>query len=500
MKQHRNMTRRKTRRGDNGTHAEALRTRKRRAAANRIRDRLGDEGLHDFDAREHEHEDAFAAGDPLHGAGEIGEGSGDDTLALYLRQMGAIPLLNRKQELELAVRLEAARRRYRHAALWNWQVLGRLADTLASLLHSPQALARTIDIVPGLGLTYEQIQARLPHHLDALSRLSEEAAADARQLSRARSAAQRGELRRRWRQRLRRAVTLAEELSPRTELLDRWSDEVQRGTGSEGDAPAPPPEELGRLWQVVQRRRAAYRQARGQLAEANLRLVVSIAKKYRGHGLPFADLIQEGNSGLMRAVDKFDHRLGFKFGTYATWWIRQGVTRALSDLSRTVRIPSHQVGMLGAIERVRGQLLAQSGREPSLEQVAAALGISAADAQALRVAAHPPVSLHETFGGAEEQGLQHILADRSAERPGETADHHLLQEGVADALRTLPARDREIIELRFGLRDGRSRTLDEVAQVFGITRERIRQIEARSLRKLRESAHGDRLAGFAEVA
>jgi RNA polymerase primary sigma factor len=228
-----------------------------------------------------------------------------------------------------------------------------------------------------------------------------------------------------------------------------------------------------------------------------LRLVVSIAKRYRGRGLAFADLIQEGNRGLMRAVDKYEHRMGFKFGTYATWWIRQGITRALADHARTVRVPCHQVGTLAAIERVRGELIAGIGREPTVEEIAKKLGVSAEETRSLRVVARHPVSLHEPLGGEGERALGDFLDDPGETNPGETVDRHLLRERIEEVLRSLTTREREVIELRFGLRDGHPKTLDEVARAYGITRERIRQIEARGLVKLRHPARSQRLQGFA---
>jgi RNA polymerase primary sigma factor len=202
----------------------------------------------------------------------------------------------------------------------------------------------------------------------------------------------------------------------------------------------------------------------------------------------------------MRAVDKYDHRLGFKFGTYATWWIRQGITRALADLSRTVRVPCHQVGMLRSIEQTRLELTMQLGREPAVEEVAAALGIAPEEVHTLRTAGRPMVSLDDDVGEHGDDPLLGFLTDENAARPGEEADARLLKERIAEVLLSLPPRDREVIEMRFGLKDGRSRTLDEVAHIFGITRERIRQIEARGLLKLRQTGRWERLAGFAEVA
>jgi RNA polymerase primary sigma factor len=323
-------------------------------------------------------------------------------------------------------------------------------------------------------------------------------------------------------------MVLAEELSPRTELVEQWTHDlrgrVQVMTDLERQIDAcgrsrahlerrtklvkqlrdltvqtqATREDLAGLLRVLDRRHARYQQARRELAEGNLRLVVAIAKRYRGRGLAFADLIQEGNRGLMRAVDKYEHRMGFKFGTYATWWIRQGITRALADHARTVRVPCHQVGTLAAMERIRGELAIEHGREPTVEEIAASLGTTAEETRSLRVVARHPVSLHEPLGGDGERSLGDFLDDPSASNPGQTVDQHLLRERIGEVLRSLTPREREVIELRFGLRDGQPRTLDEVAKCYGITRERIRQIEARGLIKLRQPVRSQRLAGFAE--
>jgi RNA polymerase primary sigma factor len=235
------------------------------------------------------------------------------------------------------------------------------------------------------------------------------------------------------------------------------------------------------------------------LAEANLRLVVSIAKRYRTRGLPFADLIQEGNRGLMRAVDKYEHRMGFKFGTYATWWIRQGITRALADHARTVRVPCHQIGLLAAIERVRGELVLILCREPTIEEIAGALGVPTEETRSLRAVGKQPVSLNDPVGDEGERALEDFLSDHGAVNPGDTVDHHLLRDRIGEVLKSLSPREREVIELRFGLLDGHPRTLDEVARRYGITRERIRQIESRGLLKLRQAPRSQRLSGFNDV-
>jgi RNA polymerase primary sigma factor len=256
------------------------------------------------------------------------------------------------------------------------------------------------------------------------------------------------------------------------------------------------PKETEWLANALIPRRRIFQKTRPELAEANLRLVVSIAKRYRSRGLPFADLIQEGNRGLMRAVDKYEHRLGFKFGTYATWWIRQGITRALADHARTVRVPCHQIGMLAAMERVRNELTIRIGREPTNEEIANILGMKPDETRSLRAVGRHPVSLHEPLGGEGERALEDFLSDHGGDSAGESVDQVLLRERIGEVLKSLAPREREVIELRFGLRDGQPRTLDEVARVYGITRERIRQIEARGLLKLRQPVRSARLEGF----
>ena len=483
-------------------------------------------------------DDAFAA-DEVDEADEVAETRAapaededthapDDALGLYLRQMGAIPLLSRDQELALAERLEWKRRRYRHAAMMNWRTLTAIVDTFERVRAGQLALDPTIDVVTTLGLSRERILQRMPHNLQTMRKLIASAEADFRHL---RAGASGGSLRMRrdLARRLRKTVRLAEELSPRIDLLDRWVDELralsrqmaqlehEKDAGDRSSADRErrtkaakqlreltlevrmSSDELARLVRVLEHRRIEYQKARRELAEGNLRLVVSIAKRYRSRGLPFSDLIQEGNRGLMRAVDKYEHRLGYKFGTYATWWIRQGITRALADHARTIRVPCHQVGTLAAVERVRGELSIAQGREPTVEEIAAVLGVTAEETQSLRVVARHPVSLHEPLGGDGERALEDFLDDPDATNPGQQVDQHLLRERIGEVLRSLTPREREVIELRFGLRDGQPRTLEEVARAYGITRERIRQIEARGLLKLRQPLRSQRLAEFAEA-
>jgi len=452
----------------------------------------------------------------------------DDALGLYLKQMGSIPLLSRDRELALAKHLENSRSRYRRAVLFNWVVLRKVYEKFQEIKAGTTPIDPHIDVINSLGLTRESILARLPVNLRMLGKTLQNAAGDFAILQRTRSASGRAKVRRVMGRNLRKAIKLVEELSPRTEDLDTWfmelrrsfqemqmlEQESNRGGRSAEDrarrmravkdlrdcclATQFTMEDMRVLVRSVRTRQRAFQNARGELAEANLRLVVAIAKRYRGRGLAFADLIQEGNRGLMRAVDKFEHRMGFKFGTYATWWIRQGIQRSLADCARTVRVPCHQVAMLAAIDRVRGELLGETGREPSVEEIAHVLGTSVAETRSLRAVSRHPVSIHEPMGDDAERDLGEFLNDPNAVNPGLDADQHLLKERIAEVLRSLTPREREVIELRFGLKDGQSRTLDEVAKCYGITRERIRQIEARSLVKLRQPLRSQRLSGFTE--
>jgi RNA polymerase primary sigma factor len=363
-------------------------------------------------------------------------------------------------------------------------MLGKVHEKFQQVKAGATPLDPHIDVVNSLGLTREHIAARMPFNLRALGKLLQGAGRDFKLCQRTRSISGRAKVRRIIGRNLKKAVSLVEELSPRTEELDTWFLDLRRLV-----------QEMNHLEEGANRGgRSAADRARRMRCVKELRHLCQAAQ----FTLAFADLIQEGNRGLMRAVDKFEHRLGFKFGTYATWWIRQGIQRALADHARTVRVPCHQVGTLAAIDRVRGELLAETGREPTIEEIAKVLGTTVEETRSLRAVSRHPVSIHEPMGDDAERALGEFLDDPSAANPGLDADQHLLKERIAEVLRSLTPREREVIELRFGLKDGQPRTLDEVAKCYGITRERIRQIEARSLVKLRQPIRSQRLAGFAE--
>jgi len=258
------------------------------------------------------------------------------------------------------------------------------------------------------------------------------------------------------------------------------------------------PESLNERVALIDERFAAYEQSMRDLSGGNLRLVVSIAKKYRNRGLSFLDLIQEGNTGLMRAVDKYEYRRGYKFSTYATWWIRQAITRAIADQARTIRIPVHMIETMSKLRRVGKRLVQELGREPSVEELADASGVTIEEARRVLKISRHPVSLDRPVGESEDSFFGEFIEDDNTDSPVTSAAQEMLKDKIDQVLKTLTYREREIIKLRYGLGDGYTYTLEEVGRIFKVTRERVRQIEAKAVRKLQHPVRSEQLKGFLE--
>jgi RNA polymerase primary sigma factor len=386
---------------------------------------------------------------------------------------------------------------------------------------------RTVQVSVTDHLEKEQILGRLPHNLRTLDVLLKRNRRDYRvALTRSQTKAKRREAWIRLGRRRRRAVKLVEELGLRTQRIEpmiktleefsRRVDDLKARVEEHKRHKLPPserkpwlseyrniliatqesPTSLRNRIRYLKTVYAEYQQAKRELSEGNLRLVVSIAKKYRNRGLSFLDLIQEGNAGLMRAVDKFEFRRGFKFCTYATWWIRQAITRAVADQSRTIRIPVHMVETMSRVRNVSRQLLQELGREPSLEETARRARTSVDEARRVLAMSRYPISLDRPVGNSEDSHFGDLLPDGAAESPATGASQEMLRSRINKVLKTLSYREREIIKLRYGLGDGYSYTLEEVGHIFKVTRERIRQIEAKAVRKLQQPSRSQELVGF----
>jgi len=454
----------------------------------------------------------------------------DDPVRMYLTQMGEIPLLTRDQEISLAKKIEMTRMHFRRRVLESDYCIQQAAAIIAQVHAGDLPFDRTMKVSTAENLSKETINDRMRANLATLNKVIEANKAD---WTNSRSLSQDGPTARRlmrglWRRR-RRAAKLLEELSLRTSkiqplmrklqhICDKM-DELRRtieftqanGTLAEDvevmkeelagliDLVLEEPDLLRKRVKAIQKVFNDYEQARRELSGANLRLVVSIAKKYRNRGLSFLDIIQEGNTGLMRAVDKYEYRRGYKFSTYATWWIRQAITRAIADHARTIRIPVHMIETMSKLRNISKKLVQELGREPTIEEIAELAGMSVSETRRVLKIARHPISLDKPVGESEDSYFGDFIEDETAENPIETAGTEMLKDRIEEVLKTLTYREREIIKLRYGIGDGYTYTLEEVGRIFKVTRERVRQVEAKAIRKLQHPVRARKLEGFLEA-
>ncbi len=460
-------------------------------------------------------------------AGSVGSDRIEDPVRIYLMQMGEIPLLTRAEEIDSAKQIDRTRRKYRLTLLANDFMLQGAVALLKKVRDGELRLDRTVDVSVTDAAQKKRIMARLLPNLKTLDHLLRLNQRDFRIAisKRVRMAERRAAWRRLMRRRYK-AVRLVEELDLRTQRLqplmeklgeisrrmDDLLDQINQLRKNHGPAAqiAQLRGDLRHLMQItlesptsLRTRTAntqdclkAYDAAKRVLSAGNLRLVVSIAKRYRNRGLSFLDLIQEGNTGLMRAVDKFEHGRGFKFSTYATWWIRQAITRAIADQSRTIRLPVHMIETMGRVRELTRDWLQQHGREPTVEETAKETGLTVEEARCVLKMTRQPLSLDQPVGDHDDSFFGEFVEDHRDVDPLQDMTQTMLKQRLADALSELNYREREILRLRYGLTDGYSYTLEEVGKIFSVTRERVRQIEAKAVRKLQHPIRSRRLAGF----
>jgi RNA polymerase primary sigma factor len=452
----------------------------------------------------------------------------DDPVRMYLTQMGEIPLLTRDQEISLARKIELTRMAFRRKVLESDYSALNAIEILQQVSEGSLPFDRTMKMSSAENLVRSVVRSRLPENIRTANKLLANNAKLFADFLKEQDETAKKKVMRQLRRNRRKVATLLEELSLRTSriqpmmkklegILSKMRQLEQHITaGPDADCPQEDieamkqefnglqemvletPEQLEKRLHAVRAVFAQYEETKRLLASGNLRLVVSIAKKYRNRGLSFLDIIQEGNTGLMRAVDKYEYRRGYKFSTYATWWIRQAITRAIADHARTIRIPVHMIETMSRLRMVSKELLQKLGREPTIEEIATETALSVSEARrVLKISKHP-ISLDRPIGESEDSYFGDFIEDETAESPVQSATHEMLKERIDEVLKTLTYREREIIKLRYGLGDGYTYTLEEVGRIFKVTRERVRQVEAKAIRKIQHPVRCRRLEGFVD--
>ncbi|MBI1349164.1 RNA polymerase sigma factor RpoD [bacterium] len=444
---------------------------------------------------------------------------------MYWSQLGHIPLLTRENEIFLAKQIGVLEKWFRRKAMESAFALNPAIEIIKKVIADELPFERALRTSETENLRKEQIQGRIPVNLPTIERMMRENRVDWEMLQAETVTATKARIEQRIRHRRRKLSWLIEELSVRTQrllpIMKRMEQVAQRMTKlqiqikwhSEHHTQSAAseteklyrelhdlaymtqeiPEEFCDRMRCIAAKFDAWENAKRQLSGGNLRLVVSIAKKYRNRGLSFLDLIQEGNTGLMRAVDKYEYRRGYKFSTYATWWIRQAITRAIADQARTIRIPVHMIETMSKLRKVSKKLLQENGREPTLEETAEAAGVSLEETRRVIKISRHPIGLVRPVGESEDSYFGDFIEDDATENPVNAATQEMLKDKIESVLKTLTYREREIIKLRYGLGDGYTYTLEEVGRIFKVTRERVREIEAMALRKLQHPVRSKQL-------